>query len=108
MSGRRVETKVVRIDSVNTRKQQKVLDREARDGWRLVQVVKGPVLRSWANAHLERDVSAAAPAKKRSWFSAPESTDHAHAWRDTTTKDDRRNGVRVSECACGKAKTEEV
>lgn len=32
--------------------------------------------------------------------------EHDHEWRDVTTADDRRNGVVVFECPCGKGRTE--
>lgn len=48
------EHKTVKIPTGNPRKQQRVLDEHARDGWELVQVVKGPLLRGWDLAHLRR------------------------------------------------------
>jgi len=48
------EHKTVKVDAVNARKQQKVLEREYADGWELVQITKGPVFRSWSLAQLRR------------------------------------------------------
>ncbi len=48
------EHKTVKVPVGNPRKQQKVLAKEAAQGWELVQVVKGPLLRGWDVAHLRR------------------------------------------------------
>ncbi|MBN0040249.1 hypothetical protein JN535_08740 [Cellulosimicrobium cellulans] len=83
------EIKTVKIPVGKPGKQQRVLEKEARDGWRLVEIVKGPVLRSWDVAHLERFTPDAAPVGA----GAP----HVHEWETTSAA-----GVEVLVCSCGR------
>lgn len=99
------EIKTVKIPVGRPGKQERVLAKEAAAGWRLVEIVKGPVLRSYDVAHLEREARPE-PVRAASPRFGARPGKHSHEWSETTSADDERNSVRVFECGCGQVKTE--
>lgn len=113
------EFKVVRVPRNNPRGRQRILNREATDGWEFVEGARGATLslrdtvtfrrpRVWKavqrEARRQQRQVAVLQAEERRRNKPPRK--HTHDWVDQTSADDRRNSVRYEVCAvCGIGQT---